>query len=140
MLKGFIMNKKHKHFYTFLRPLVILFLKLKFKYKFKTLKQVPDTYIVISNHVTDYDPLFVGASFPKQMYFLASEHITRWKFLYRFLKYVFEPIIRLKGTVASSTVINILKKYVQVIMYVFLRKAFVHGMVSLALFLLLLGN
>lgn len=39
---------------------------------------LPENYIVLSNHVTDYDPLLVGVSFPGQMYFVASEHITRW--------------------------------------------------------------
>lgn len=104
------MNKKHIFFYTLLRPFVILYLKLKFGYQYETARQLPDNYIVLSNHVTDYDPLFVGASFPKQMYFVASEHIARWKYLYVFLKYVLAPIIRYKGTVATSTVMDVLRK------------------------------
>ena len=104
------MNKRHARFWDFFRPLIILFLKIRFGYTYEKAKNLPDTYIVLSNHVTDYDPLFVTASFPKQMYYVASEHVARWKTLYRFLKYAAEPIIRLKGTVAASTVIEVLRK------------------------------
>ena len=91
-------------------PLVKIFLKIKFGYKWKKAKGLKENYIVLSNHVTDFDPLFVGASFRKQMYFVASEHITKWRTAYRWLKFVFDPIIRYKGTIASSTVIDILRK------------------------------
>ncbi|MBR7132381.1 MAG: 1-acyl-sn-glycerol-3-phosphate acyltransferase [Clostridia bacterium] len=104
------MNKKHRFFYALLRPLVIVFLRCKFGYSFKTVTNLPDNYIVLSNHATDYDPLFVGASFKRQMYFVASEHIARWGFVYKLLKFVFAPIVRYKGTVASSTVMEMLRK------------------------------
>lgn len=104
------MNKRHVRFWNFFRPLLILFAKIRFGYTFETAKNLPDKYIVLSNHVTDYDPVFVTCSFPKQMYYVASEHVARWKLLYRFLKYAAEPIMRLKGTVAASTVMEVLKK------------------------------
>ena len=104
------MNRKHIFFYTLLRPLVILFLKIRFGYRFETVKNIPGNYIVLSNHATDYDPLFVGASFPKQMYYVASEHIARWKHFYKLLDYVLAPIMRYKGTVATSTVMDVLRK------------------------------
>lgn len=104
------MNKKHKIVYAIFQPLVVLFLKIKFGYKFETAKNLPENYIVLSNHVTDYDPLFVGASFKRQMYFVGSEHIARWKLAYKLLKFGFEPIIRYKGTVAATTVMDILRK------------------------------
>ena len=81
------MNRRHTLFYTTLRPLVALFLKLKFGYRYETVKDVPGNYIVLSNHATDYDPLFVGVAFPKQMYFVASEHIARWKRFFKLLNY-----------------------------------------------------
>ncbi|MBQ7352211.1 MAG: 1-acyl-sn-glycerol-3-phosphate acyltransferase [Clostridia bacterium] len=101
---------RHRVLYKILRPLVAGFVKCKFGYKYKKAKDLPDTYIVLSNHVTDYDPLLVCSSFSKQMYFVASEHITRWGMAYKFIDYVFEPIIRHKGTIASSTVMEILRK------------------------------
>lgn len=104
------MSKKHDLIYKFIRPLVIVYVRLKFNYTFKVAKNLPETYMVLSNHTTDYDPLFVGASFPRQMYFVGSEHISRWKTLYSILKYCFAPIMRPKGALASSTVIEMLRK------------------------------
>ena len=96
--------------YTILKPLVIAFLYLRFGYRFKKAKKLPDSYIVLSNHVTDFDPLFVHVSFPKPIYFVASEHISRWKNAYKFIKFAFEPILRPKGTLATGTVMEILRK------------------------------
>lgn len=91
-------------------PLVKGFLKIKFGYQWTKTQGLPENYIVLSNHVTDYDPLLVGVSFSKQMYFVASEHITHWGLAYKLLKFVFQPIIRYKGTVATTTVIEALRK------------------------------
>ncbi|MBQ8689219.1 MAG: 1-acyl-sn-glycerol-3-phosphate acyltransferase [Clostridia bacterium] len=104
------MKFRHRFFYAFFRPLVILFNRIKFGYKYKKATDLPENYIVLSNHATDFDPILVASSFPKQMYFVGSEHITRWPVIYKFLKFGFEPIIRYKGTVATSTVMKILRK------------------------------
>ncbi len=103
------MEKRHLIFYKVLRPLVVLFLRLRFGYRFEKAKALPQNYIVLSNHATDYDMLFVAASFCKQMYFVGSEHIARWK-IYPLLKYAFAPIIRYKGTTATSAVMEMLRR------------------------------
>lgn len=91
---------------------VELFTKIKFGYQFTKVKakDLPETYIVLSNHVTDFDPVFVGASFQKYMYFVASEHISRWGFASKLLNYAFAPILRPKGATASSTVMEMIRK------------------------------
>ena len=104
------MSKKLNFFTALLRPVGYSVAKLKFGYKYKKATNLPENYIVLSNHVTDYDPILVGLSFQKQMYYVASEHITRWGWLYKVLNFVFEPIIRYKATVAASTVMDILRK------------------------------
>ena len=103
------MKKRHLFFWRFLKPLTTVFVCLKFKYTYEKAKDLPENYIVLSNHVTDYDMLLVAASFKNQMYFVGSEHIARWKLLYKFLKYAFEPILRYKGTLGASTVKDVLK-------------------------------
>lgn len=104
------MSRKLNFFTAILRPVGYAVAKLKFGYKYKKAKGLPPNYIVLSNHVTDYDPILVGLSFQPQMYYVASEHITRWGWLYKVLNFVFEPIIRYKATVAASTVMDILRK------------------------------
>lgn len=103
------LNRKHIVFYTLLRPLVILFLKIRFNFRYKVAKDLPEKYIVLSNHATDYDMLLVGASFRRQMYFVGSEHIARWK-VYPLLKFAFAPIIRHKGAPATSAIMEMLRK------------------------------
>jgi len=104
------MKKRHTVFYTLLRPLVIAFLKITFGYKYKKAKNLPEQYVVLSNHTTDFDPIFVGCSFSKMMYFVGSEHIARWKVAYPLLKFAFAPIMRNKGASAASAVIDILRR------------------------------
>ena len=104
------MSKKLDFFTALLRPVGFLVAKVKLGYKYEKAKNLPENYIVLSNHVTDYDPILVGLSFKPQMYYVASEHITRWGWIYKVLHFVFEPIIRYKATVAASTVMDILRK------------------------------
>ena len=104
------MSKKLNFFTALLRPVGYSVAKLKLGYKYKKATNLPENYIVLSNHVTDYDPILVGLSFKRQMYYVASEHITRWGWIYKVLHFVFEPIIRYKATVAASTVMDILRK------------------------------
>jgi len=104
------MKKRVNFFWHTIRPLLIPFLWVKFGYRRKIARNLPETYLVLANHNTDWDPLLVATSFPRQMYFVASEHISRWKHAYKFVKFLCEPILRSKGTVAASTVIEIMRK------------------------------
>ena len=101
---------RHRVIYSLLRFPVKLFLKIKFGYKSKKAKDLPENYIVISNHTTDYDPIMVAMSFKRQMYYVASEHISDWGTAYKLLKFGFDPILRSKGTIAASTVKSILRR------------------------------
>lgn len=92
-----------------LRPLVSIFLKIKFGYRYKKAKNLPDNYIVLANHTTDFDPLFVGVSFEKNMRFVASGHIARWGFTYKLIDFLLSPIIRQKGAPATTAIKEIMK-------------------------------
>ncbi len=104
-----MINTKQKIIWKILRPLVIVFLYFKFGYTFKVAKNLPENYIILSNHNTDFDPLFVGASFKNSIGFVASEHISRWKHAFKFLNFIFLVITRSKGTNAASTVKEMLR-------------------------------
>lgn len=100
---------KRRIYWDILRPLVIVFLYFKFGYRFKTARDLPDNYIILSNHNTDFDPLFVGVSFKDNIRFVASEHISRWDHWFNFVNHIFNPIMRAKGTNAASTVKGIIR-------------------------------
>ena len=102
-------HKRHLRFWAFamavLRPL------LKYKFRLESKHFYTDgPCIVIPNHVSNWDPLLVGLSFPKkQMYFVASEHLCRLGFLSKLLNYYLAPIPRRKASVGSDTVMSILR-------------------------------
>ena len=103
------MRTKQNILFALLRPLVVAFLKITFGYTFDKANDLPDNYIVLSNHATDFDPLLVAASFRKPMYFVASEHIARWPVAGKLLTWLLNPIYRKKGASAASTVMEILR-------------------------------
>ncbi len=104
------MQKRLNFIWKALRIPVAIFCKLKFGYTYKVAKDLPDHYIVLSNHTTDYDCVLVGCSFKRQMYYVASEHIARWKHGFKLLNWALAPILRKKGTTAAATIIDILRK------------------------------
>ena len=60
--------------------------------------------LLISNHVTAWDPLLVAMSLrEKQLYFVASEHIFRLGPITRLLEYLVGPIPRRKGATGGDT-------------------------------------
>ncbi len=100
----------HKFVYACLRPALYVFTKIKFDYTYEKAAGLPEKYIVLSNHNTDFDFLFLALSFPRHMYFVASEHIARWGFLSKIIAVLGAPIMRPKGSVAAGTVKDILRK------------------------------
>ncbi len=103
------MNDQQKIRFALLRPLVALFLKCVFGYQYTKAENLPSSYIVLSNHTTDFDPLLVGVSFSRPMFFVASEHIARWPVAGKLITWLFNPIYRKKGASAASTVLEILR-------------------------------
>ena len=99
---------RHTIVWKLLRPLVRLILWIRFNYRCASVAP-KGPYIVVCNHVTDWDPLLLGAAFRKQMYFLASEHIMRLGFLSRALDWLVHPIIRQKGGSAAGAVKEMLR-------------------------------
>ena len=109
--KSIMSEARHKFLFAVLKPIVRVYSRLKFGFTYQKLKKkdLPEKYLILSNHTTDFDPLFLGIATPGHSYFVASEHITRFK-VYNLIKWVFNPIIRYKGTVASSTVLDVLRR------------------------------
>lgn len=97
------MNRLNTTFTT-LKPVAKLIVNLKFNYRYKINDPLSEPYIVLSNHVTDFDPILLGLAFQQPMRFVASEHVARWGFLYKLLKFCFDPILRYKGSLATNTI------------------------------------
>ena len=67
--------------------------------------------LIISNHVTNYDPILLALSFPKdQMYFVASEHLFRRGLTTKLIRWLFAPIARRKGSNGMDTAMATMRK------------------------------
>ena len=67
--------------------------------------------LVVSNHVTAWDPLLMAVSFPRTpVHFVASEHLFRKRFLSWLLEYFIAPIPRRKASSAADTVMKVLRR------------------------------
>ena len=101
-------SARHRRVWGLCRRISAFLVKIKFNFS-AGINDPEGPYLVLSNHVTDWDPLMVGASFRKQMYFVASEHVYRLGFRSRLLRFFFSPIARQKGGNAAGTVKTILR-------------------------------
>ena len=99
---------RHQHIWTFARPLARAVAWLKFGYAAEP-ADVPGTFLLVSNHNTNWDPVLVGCSFPQQMYFVASEHVLRAGLAGKLLNWLQAPIPRQKGGSAAATVMSMVR-------------------------------
>lgn len=98
--------------YRIFRPVLDLFLPRKFNYEYKNI-DVPRShspYIVISNHITFWDPLFVAISFKKQQFFVSSDQVMRAGIGGKLIRFLVNPIVRVKSQNETQTVISIFKR------------------------------
>lgn len=94
-----------KEFFAIMRPYLIK----RFNYKY-ALCDAENPLLVVSNHVTDWDPFFIGMCFPQHLYFVASEHIFRWGYKSTLISWLVAPIARLKAVSATVSVREIIKR------------------------------
>ena len=93
----------------FFYPLVAAWIKRKFRYD-PEVCTVADPFLVLCNHNTDWDPFLLACAFPNYMSFVASEHIFRWGFKAKIIRFLLNPIARLKGTTAGDTAMTMLRR------------------------------
>lgn len=101
--------KRHRIIMKMLRIPVTIFGRLKFNFKGNPVKGLPEPFILISNHTTFYDMLFIGSRFRQYMYFVAGEHTMRKGIFSSMLEYAFAPISRSKAAASINTVFSMLK-------------------------------
>ena len=100
---------RHLVVWKLLRYPTYLFVKLRFRYSSKPAPKIPGPFLLIANHVTDLDPVMVGSSFSRQIYFVASEHLFRKGFISRLLVWLVAPIARVKGSTDTVSAMNIIR-------------------------------
>lgn len=106
-MQGYV---RHVWFYAVVRNIVRWPVERMFRFQGAPAPVVDEPYIVIANHNTDFDMIFVGISFPRHMYFVASEHIFRTGWMRKLLVYFFDPIPKRKGGADATTALQMVRR------------------------------
>ena len=95
--------------YRLLLRLTKFVMHILFKSDIETLKDVPQPFLLLSNHTTDFDCAFIAVAAQARVSFVATENIMRMGGIVRFAIKAFDPIIHYKGTMGLTTSKNIIK-------------------------------
>lgn len=104
--------QRHIRIYKFLTRALSRPVGAMFNYSYDTCgaDEIEGPVIVIPNHACAWDPILTGIALRrKQMYFVASEHILRWKVLGPAINWLVQPVPRKKAGMATGTVMTCLR-------------------------------
>ncbi len=99
----------HKFMNSLLKPFIKIYAYHAFGYRSKEQLKSDGPLLILSNHTTNMDFMFVTLSLADDVYFVASEHTSRSGFFSKFLSFFFEPIYHDKANVGVSTVLKIIR-------------------------------
>ena len=102
--------KFHQRVYRLLSPVVRRWLGRRLNLSYPPAPELPDCFLLISNHVTNLDMFTVGLTLRRHMYFVATEHIFRLGFISRLIRFLADPIPIAKGGSTSGAVLEILRR------------------------------
>ena len=103
MAKKYI-RLRHKFYFKVLRPIGLMLCK-KFNFKCKPKKfNKGEQYLILSNHQTVLDPVFVAYSFKAPVFIVASDTLFNKSFISRLLVHLFAPIKKRKAEVDISCI------------------------------------
>lgn len=103
------MIQRHKVFYQIFRLLAAPYF-FAFNYRWKVFVPKSKTYLVLTNHNTNWDFFLFGLTMRRHMYFVASEHIYRRGFVSRLIRFLGAPIPRKKGASGDEAAALILER------------------------------
>ena len=101
--------RRQRRAYKVLYPVAKAAMKWLLNYRAELAPKVDGACLILSNHVTDFDPFLVGLSFPEHMYFVAGENVLRMGFLSRIAARYGSLIQRVKGTTDAEAALQILR-------------------------------
>ena len=101
-------RRRHIFVWKALRPLARLICWIKFGFT-SEVSRVRGPFLLVSNHVTNWDPILVACSFPEQAYFVTSEHLLRAGLGGKLVGWLQSPIPRQKSGSAATTVLTMMR-------------------------------
>ncbi len=103
---------RHKVFHFFFRRIAYLVFRFKYGFRAKKYKLPKGPHLILFNHVSNFDPIFVGTTFTRPTYFIANEDLFNIPFWSKIINYLVAPIPKQKS-VRDSTAIRTSMKVVK---------------------------
>lgn len=107
-------KKRHVIIRFFLIVFVWPILRMMYGYKYEKKKlKKNEKYIILANHQTTLDPVFVGVSFNKPLYYVSNDDLLHQKFKSKLLSFCFGIIGKAKGKsdfMTVKTMLQVLKE------------------------------
>ena len=101
--------RRHRFLWRLMWRPVWLWTRLRFNYHAKT-RAVKGPALIVSNHVTDFDPFFLGLTIREQAYFVTSSHVLANPRAAKWLTWAQAPIGRVKGDTAGDTALTAIRR------------------------------
>lgn len=99
-------KRRHHRVVRILRAPIGVAMRLWLNFRPAKVPDIKGPFLLLANHVTDFDPIFVVVGMKKHMYFVASANILRAGFLSKLLKRYLAPISREKGVLGAGTALD----------------------------------
>lgn len=102
--------RRHALLYKIIRNVLYPFTGLIYGLKSEKAPNIKGPCLIMSNHTMDMDPVILTRSFPRHIYFLASEHILSWGWKSRVIEWVASPISKVKGAADIGAVKEVIRR------------------------------
>lgn len=103
-------HKRHRFIWNILTPVFAVLMWAKYNFRARGEGLSGEPCLIVSNHVTNWDPFMLALSVKKFCYFIASEHIFHKKFLGKLIFWLEAPIARQKGSTAGDTALTAIRR------------------------------
>lgn len=101
---------RHHVVASFLYPVIYILVRIKYRLKAERFKgDKKRNYLILLNHQTPFDQFFVGLSFKKSIYYVATEDIFSMGFLSSVIKWLIAPIPIKKQTTDLTAVMTCIR-------------------------------
>ena len=104
------LKTRHKVVTSLLQPTLGLYVRWKYGIKIEKFKEQGDRpYLIVMNHQTGFDQFFVGLTFNRPVYYLATEDIFSMGWISRVIQWLVEPIPIKKQTTDIQAIKNCIR-------------------------------
>lgn len=93
----FAARRRHERMWAFGKIVVPPWIRHRYNFTYEDLSDIEPPFLLLANHVTNPDPVFVGIALGHQGYYVATENLLHKGFVTKLLMRYFCPIIHQKG-------------------------------------------